>query len=320
MKLSAASAGASDAARLHDAAQALEAMMLKQIISSSGAFKGNGVAGSSIRADLFSDALAEAVAKAGGLGLAAELERSLGARAGSPSPSPSAARSPAAPSAAPARAGGVAAAARALPAARSPATVGAAAAASDAAVSLLAPDLDVPDDGDASDVTGATGPAGATPPAPSAAGPRELAATLVGPTRVTSPYGLRADPFTGVVRPHHGVDLAAAEGSTVQAALAGTVKRAGPRNGYGNTVEIESPDGVTTLYAHASELLVSAGARVEAGQPIARVGHTGRATGAHLHFEARQGGRAVDPSRFLKAYGIRDDGMAKRGLPPRSEP
>jgi murein DD-endopeptidase MepM/ murein hydrolase activator NlpD len=70
---------------------------------------------------------------------------------------------------------------------------------------------------------------------------------------------------------------------------------------------------MTTLYAHASELLVRPGDQVTPGQPIARVGHSGHATGAHLHFEVRLQGRPVDPSRALKTYARRADVTSESG-------
>jgi len=146
---------------------------------------------------------------------------------------------------------------------------------------------------------------GVTPPATSAANVTPEPAAP-GP-RVTSPFGMRADPFTGRPAPHGGVDLAAPEGSDVRAAAGGVVRSAGSRGGYGNAVEIDHGGGVTTLYAHASELLVQEGEAVRPGQLIARVGQTGRATGAHLHFEVRSAGRPVDPGRALKNYGRRVD-------------
>jgi murein DD-endopeptidase MepM/ murein hydrolase activator NlpD len=73
-------------------------------------------------------------------------------------------------------------------------------------------------------------------------------------------------------------------------------------------VEVDHGGGVTTLYGHAQELLVREGETVSQGQAIARVGHTGLATGSHLHFEVRRAGRPVDPGQVLKAYGARDEG------------
>jgi murein DD-endopeptidase MepM/ murein hydrolase activator NlpD len=117
--------------------------------------------------------------------------------------------------------------------------------------------------------------------------------------RVTSTYGRRVDPINGGARDHHGVDIAAPRGTPIGAAAAGTVVFAGRRGGYGNTVIIEQPDGKQTLYAHAEELLVKAGERVNAGQTIATVGSTGRSTGPHLHFEVRENGQPIDPSTTL---------------------
>lgn len=128
-----------------------------------------------------------------------------------------------------------------------------------------------------------------------------------GHTEVTSPFGVRADPFHKALRQHNGVDLAAQEGSPILAAEGGVVRRVGPRGGYGHAVEIDHGNGVTTLYGHASELLVQEGQRVEKGQPVARVGHTGRATGDHLHFEVRVRGNPVNPSKALNSYRHRVD-------------
>jgi murein DD-endopeptidase MepM/ murein hydrolase activator NlpD len=83
------------------------------------------------------------------------------------------------------------------------------------------------------------------------------------------------------------------------------VRVSGERGGYGLAVELVHDGGLTTLYAHASELLVRDGERVTRGQPIARVGQTGRATGPHLHLEVRQADRAVDPRKALRIYGAR---------------
>jgi murein DD-endopeptidase MepM/ murein hydrolase activator NlpD len=144
-------------------------------------------------------------------------------------------------------------------------------------------------------------------PAPPAPGPGPQTqlpvARLSGP--VTSAFGIRADPFTGQPTMHHGIDVAAPEGTEVRAALDGVVRVSGQRGGYGLAVELVHDGGLTTLYAHASELLVRDGERVTRGQPIARVGQTGRATGPHLHLEVRQADRAVDPRKALRIYGAR---------------
>jgi murein DD-endopeptidase MepM/ murein hydrolase activator NlpD len=99
---------------------------------------------------------------------------------------------------------------------------------------------------------------------------------------------------------HDGIDIAAPEGTAITAAAAGTVLFAGEQSGYGSIVILEHEGGLVTLYAHASELLVRDGARVRRGQPIARVGQTGKTTGPHLHFEVRDGTRPRNPLLFLR--------------------
>ncbi len=114
--------------------------------------------------------------------------------------------------------------------------------------------------------------------------------------RVTSAFGARLDPFSGRERMHHGLDLAAAEGTPVLAAAGGTVRYSGRRGGYGNVVIVAHDDGTESRYAHCRDLSVKAGERVGSGQAIATVGSTGRSTGAHLHFEVRRDGQAIDPA------------------------
>lgn len=111
--------------------------------------------------------------------------------------------------------------------------------------------------------------------------------------RVTSRFGWRWGRF------HHGIDIGAPYGRTIVAARSGTVIWAGWRGGYGYTVIISHGDGVTTLYGHASRLLVSVGDWVQAGQAIAKVGSTGNSTGPHCHFEIRVNGESVDPLSVL---------------------
>ena len=112
---------------------------------------------------------------------------------------------------------------------------------------------------------------------------------------IVSGFGYRRHPILGGVRFHYGVDIAAPFGTTICAAADGVVVFAGWRRAYGNTVIIDHGNGLATLYAHCSELLVSEGAVVRQGQPIARVGSTGLATGPHLHFEVRRYGEPVNP-------------------------
>ncbi|HEX3025862.1 MAG TPA: M23 family metallopeptidase, partial [Clostridia bacterium] len=101
---------------------------------------------------------------------------------------------------------------------------------------------------------------------------------------------------------HTGADYACAEGTPVKAADAGTVVSAGWDGGYGNCVKISHGNGIVTIYAHCSALLVSTGEKVYKGQLISRVGHTGHVIGNpgdHLHFEIRVNSVAVNPFRFV---------------------
>lgn len=117
--------------------------------------------------------------------------------------------------------------------------------------------------------------------------------------RYSSPFGMRVHPIKGVEKMHTGIDIAAPHGTEIFSANGGVVTFAGWRNGYGNTVEIDHGFGYVTRYAHASKLLVAAGDTVTRGALIARVGATGSATGAHLHYEIFVDGEQVDPSGFL---------------------
>lgn len=120
---------------------------------------------------------------------------------------------------------------------------------------------------------------------------------------VGSAFGMRVDPIEGDHRMHRGVDIGAPEGTPIVAAGGGEVTWAGPRGSYGNLVVIRHDDRTETRYAHQSDVLVSAGERVAAGQIIGEVGSTGRSTGPHLHFEARVDGEAVDPVAWLREHG-----------------
>jgi peptidoglycan hydrolase FlgJ len=117
--------------------------------------------------------------------------------------------------------------------------------------------------------------------------------------RISSRFGERRDPIHGRHRHHAGVDIAAARGTPIPAAAAGTVVFAGRSGGYGNLVEIEHADGRRTRYAHTDRILVALGEQVQDGQTIATVGSTGRSTGPHLHFEVRENGTQVDPLQAI---------------------
>ncbi len=128
-----------------------------------------------------------------------------------------------------------------------------------------------------------------------------LAQPTAGEPELTSGYGMRIDPFTRMPAMHTGIDFRAEPGAVVRAAGPGRVTTAEYAGGYGNMVEIDHGNGVTTRYAHLSSIGVTLGQSVAAGTPIGRVGSTGRSTGAHLHYETRIEGAAVDPQRFLRA-------------------
>lgn len=113
--------------------------------------------------------------------------------------------------------------------------------------------------------------------------------------RVTSDMGWRKDPFTGEWKYHKGVDLAAAEGTPVLSAEPGTVIFSGREKGYGNTIEVEGDDGIRIRYAHLRSLNVQSGEQIKRNQQVGEVGHTGRATGPHLHLEMSRGNRLIDP-------------------------
>jgi murein DD-endopeptidase MepM/ murein hydrolase activator NlpD len=130
--------------------------------------------------------------------------------------------------------------------------------------------------------------------APAPTGPMAL------PGPVSSGFGWRQDPLTGQNRFHKGVDIKAAYGQDVPSVAGGRVVAAGDHGGYGLTVVVEHDSGIRTRYAHLSALAVQPGDEVAPGQHLGRVGSTGRSTGAHLHFEVLEDGRAVDPTAGLQ--------------------
>jgi murein DD-endopeptidase MepM/ murein hydrolase activator NlpD len=121
---------------------------------------------------------------------------------------------------------------------------------------------------------------------------------------LSSAFGPRFHPILRTVRPHQGIDLKAAYGVPVQAAAYGKVIFAGERGGLGRAIVMEHPDGSQTVYGHCSRLQVREGQEVLPGQVIARVGKSGLATGAHLHFEIHNpAGQAIDPLLCLAPRG-----------------
>ncbi|MBC8133793.1 MAG: peptidoglycan DD-metalloendopeptidase family protein [Deltaproteobacteria bacterium] len=232
-----------------EAFQQLEAIMLRQMLQSSGAFRTNSsTPGAQLRNDMFVETLADAVAKAGGLGIAKMLQHDLG----DASPKKDTALAP---------------------------------------VSTRSPSGNPVDD---LDDPNSEAPLPEDPSADSIDDHQSARGEVTG--EVTSGFGQRIHPITGDLRFHTGIDLRAPAGAPIRAAAAGVVTDAGRRGGYGNTVEIDHGNGTTTLYAHASSVLVSKGQHVEPGQPVALVGQTGQATGPHLHFEVRRNDHPVNPA------------------------
>jgi murein DD-endopeptidase MepM/ murein hydrolase activator NlpD len=117
----------------------------------------------------------------------------------------------------------------------------------------------------------------------------------------SSSYGWRIDPFNGNKAFHEGLDFSADMGTPIHAAAGGIVTAAEQTPDYGKIVKIYHGSGLETRYAHASKLLVKVGERIEKGQVVAEVGSTGRSTGAHLHYEIRLNGNALDPRKYLNA-------------------
>ncbi len=114
--------------------------------------------------------------------------------------------------------------------------------------------------------------------------------------RLSSPYGYRTDPFTGVRRMHYGLDIANRVGTDIKATMAGTVVVVGDQpQGYGNYVVIRHSRGFQSLYGHMDTVLVRKGQRVSQGQKIGRMGNSGRSTGPHLHFSLYRNNVPVDP-------------------------
>lgn len=116
---------------------------------------------------------------------------------------------------------------------------------------------------------------------------------------ITSPYGPRRHPVTGIDSFHTGVDYGASYGTPIKASKSGTVTTAGWHTAYGKMIIIDHGSGQSTLYAHSSQLNVSVGQQVSQGQTIALVGSTGYSTGPHLHFEVRINGQHQNPTKYV---------------------
>ncbi|MGP4063046.1 peptidoglycan DD-metalloendopeptidase family protein [Halobacillus sp. H74] len=123
---------------------------------------------------------------------------------------------------------------------------------------------------------------------------------------ISSDYGMRTHPVTGIVSFHNGVDFnlpgSADLGNPIAAFREGTVIYAGFNGTYGNCVIIDHGDGMTSLYAHLNKIKTSVGTKVEPGQRIGDLGTTGRSTGPHLHFVIKINGEPVNPIQYLKHF------------------
>ena len=127
----------------------------------------------------------------------------------------------------------------------------------------------------------------------------ELAWPVPGYTRITSKYAMRVHPITGQYKLHTGVDIGAPEGANFIAANDGIVTKAEYNTAYGNMVIVDHGGGISTLYAHGSEILVEVGQSVKRGEVVLKVGSTGYSTGPHAHFEVRINGVTTDPLPYI---------------------
>lgn len=126
-----------------------------------------------------------------------------------------------------------------------------------------------------------------------------MAWPIPGYTKITSKYGMRTHPITGVYKLHTGVDVGAPLGANFVAANDGTVTKASYNGAYGNMVIIDHGGGISTLYAHGSQIMVEVGQQVKKGDIVLKVGSTGYSTGPHAHFEVRVDGKVVDPMPYI---------------------
>lgn len=118
--------------------------------------------------------------------------------------------------------------------------------------------------------------------------------------KINNEFGFRRNPFGGRIYEFHGgIDIDGERGQLVFAPASGTVIEAGYKGGYGNMIEIDHGNGLTTRYGHLSKIDVELGQGITRGQGIGLIGSTGRSTGPHLHYELRINGRPINPRRFL---------------------
>jgi murein DD-endopeptidase MepM/ murein hydrolase activator NlpD len=118
--------------------------------------------------------------------------------------------------------------------------------------------------------------------------------------KINNEFGFRRNPFGGRTYEFHpGLDIDGEQGQIAYAAGNGTIIKAGRQGGYGNMIEIDHGNGITSRYGHLSRIDVQIGEQITRGQQIGAIGTTGRSTGPHLHFEVRYNDEALNPRRFL---------------------
>lgn len=117
--------------------------------------------------------------------------------------------------------------------------------------------------------------------------------------KITSQFGNRMHPILKKEKFHHGLDFALPTGTNLHAPFQGKVVFAGEKGGYGNMIEIDHGNGISTAYAHLSEMNVKQGDVIGKNVLIGKTGSTGRSTGPHLHFEVKKGGQPIDPQHLI---------------------
>lgn len=116
---------------------------------------------------------------------------------------------------------------------------------------------------------------------------------------ISSYYGYRTDPFRGRRKNHKGLDIRGPVGTPIYATADGFVKTSKWFSGYGNFIELDHGNAISTRYGHMSKLIVDANQRVKKGDIIGLMGSTGRSTGSHLHYEVRVAGEPINPQSFM---------------------
>lgn len=118
--------------------------------------------------------------------------------------------------------------------------------------------------------------------------------------KINNEFGFRRNPFGGRTYEFHGgLDIDGEKGDNIMAPANGVVTKAGWQGGYGNLIEIDHGNGLTTRYGHLSSIQIQVGDAVQRGQVVGTVGSTGRSTGPHLHYELRLNDKPINPRRFL---------------------